>query len=65
MASTQNIQTFQIVGVDEADVAKRKIAFVAPIAMALTGHKAGQIVTLTLGKELRKLKIIAIKYESK
>lgn len=63
ISSSQNFQTFQIVGVDEADVAKRKIAFVAPIAKALTGHQVGQVVTLKMGKDLRELKIVAINYE--
>jgi transcription elongation factor GreB len=55
-------QTFQIVGVDEADIAKRKIAFVAPIAMALTGRKVGEIVPLKLGAESRALEVVKIQY---
>lgn len=55
-------QTFQIVGVDEADVAKRKIAFVAPIAVALTGHKVGDVVPFIMGGESRKLEVVEIKY---
>lgn len=54
--------TFQIVGVDEGDVKKQKIAFVAPIAAAITGKKIGDVATLKLGKELRKLKIVSIQY---
>lgn len=56
-------QTFQIVGVDEADIAKRKIAFVAPIARGLTGHKVGDKVPFVLGKEERELEIISITYQ--
>ncbi|MCZ4319686.1 GreA/GreB family elongation factor [Aequorivita viscosa] len=55
-------QTFQIVGVDEADIAERKIAFVAPIAVALTGHKIGEIVPFKLGAETRALEIVNIQY---
>ncbi|SRX54851.1 GreA/GreB family elongation factor [Aequorivita sp. CIP111184] len=55
-------QTFQIVGVDEADVAQRKIAFVAPIAVALTGHKVSDEVPFQLGGNAKKLKIVSIAY---
>ncbi len=55
--------TFQIVGVDEADVAKQKIAFVAPIAVALTGHTTGDVVSFNMGGELRKLEVLNIQYD--
>lgn len=55
--------TFQIVGVDEADVAKQKIAFVAPIAVALTGHTIGDVVSFNMGGELRKLEVLNIQYD--
>ncbi|TDN85904.1 transcription elongation factor GreB [Salegentibacter sp. 24] len=57
-----NIQKFQIVGVDEADVKKQKIAFVAPIAKAVTGKKLGEKVDFKLGEETRKLEILKISY---
>ncbi|MBK5214464.1 MAG: GreA/GreB family elongation factor [Flavobacteriaceae bacterium] len=62
ITSSPTPQTFQIVGVDEADVANRKIAFVAPIAVALTGHKAGDVVEFKMGAESRKLEIVGIRY---
>lgn len=40
-AATQKIQTFQIVGVDEADIAKGKISFISPLARALLHKKIG------------------------
>ncbi len=55
-------QTFQIVGVDEADISKRKIAFVAPIAVALTGQSIGNMVSFNMGGESRKLEVVAIQY---
>lgn len=55
-------QQFQIVGIDEADVKKQKIAFVAPIARAITGKKMGEVVDFALGEELRKLEIKEITY---
>lgn len=56
------IQKFQIVGVDEANIKNKKIAFVAPIARAITGKKVGETADFRLGDELRKLKIIKIFY---
>ena len=41
-----NIQIFQIVGVDEADVAKGKISYISPLAKALINKKAGDRITL-------------------
>ena len=38
---TNRIKTFQIVGVDEADVSKGKISFISPLAKALTNKKIG------------------------
>lgn len=55
-------QTFQIVGVDEANVKTRKIAFLAPLARALTGKKTGETVTIQLGGKLQELKITQISY---
>ncbi|MBZ9629880.1 GreA/GreB family elongation factor [Salegentibacter sp. LM13S] len=57
-----NTQKFQIVGVDEADVKKQKIAFVAPIAKAVTGKKVGDKIDFKLGEETRKLEILKIAY---
>ena len=44
--ATKNIQTFQIVGVDEADISKGKISFISPIARVLINKKTGDKVTL-------------------
>lgn len=55
-------QDFQIVGVDEADIKKKKIAFVAPIARAVTGKKVGDTAELKLGGETRKMKVLKVEY---
>ncbi|WP_298953608.1 transcription elongation factor GreA [uncultured Methylobacterium sp.] len=39
-------QTFRIVGEDEADPARGTLAYVAPLAVALTGKQAGDTVTV-------------------
>ncbi len=62
IATSPSPQTFQIVGVDEADVPQRKIAFVAPIATALTGHKVGDVVPFQLEGNTRQLEIVSIMY---
>ncbi|HKJ48317.1 MAG TPA: GreA/GreB family elongation factor [Christiangramia sp.] len=55
-------QKFQIVGVDEANIKNKKIAFVAPIAKAITGKKVGEETDFKLGNEIRRLKILKISY---
>ncbi len=57
-----NLQEVQIVGVDEADVKLKKIAFVAPIVRAITGKKAGEKAEFKLGNETRELEIKKIIY---
>ncbi len=55
-------QSFQIVGVDEADVKLGKIAFVSPMARAVTGLTVGEMAHLKLGDEVRELEVMAIAY---
>ncbi|MDD4755922.1 MAG: GreA/GreB family elongation factor [Prolixibacteraceae bacterium] len=43
---TKKIQTFQIVGVDEADISKGKISFISPLAKLLINKRIGDKVTL-------------------
>lgn len=54
--------SFQIVGVDEAEVKQQKIAFIAPIARALTGKKVGETADFKRANSLQKLHILAITY---
>lgn len=56
-------QQFQIVGVDEADLAKGKIAFVAPIARLLMRKKVGDKAILKLANGNRVFKIVGITYD--
>jgi transcription elongation factor GreB len=56
-------QVFSIVGVDEADIQQRKIAFLAPLARALTGKKAGETARVQMGGAMQELEIINIRYE--
>lgn len=56
------VQEFQIVGVDEANIKKQKIAFVAPLVSAIIGAKVNENVSFSLGGEVRKLEILSITY---
>ena len=53
-------QTFQIVGVDEANVKEKKIAFTAPIAKAITGLWAGETADFRIGGKAEKLEVVKI-----
>ena len=55
-------RTFTIVGVDEADVAAGKVAFVAPIARAVLGAGRGQTATLMLGPPEEVVEVAHIAY---
>ena len=56
------IQTFQIVGVDEADIAKGKISFISPLAKAMINKKSGDKITLKLYRGETVFKIVEIDY---
>jgi transcription elongation factor GreB len=53
----------QIVGVDEADPAAGAIAFVAPLARALLGHRAGDLVTVRVPAGDEELEVLAVAYD--
>lgn len=55
-------QTFQIVGVDEANISKGKIAFITPLAKALMHKKVGETAILDLGSRKSIFEILDIKY---
>ncbi|UPS90306.1 GreA/GreB family elongation factor [Bizionia sp. M204] len=64
IGSAKTFQKYQIVGVDEADIAKGKISFISPIARLLTDKKVGEKAILKLVKEDRVFEIMDISYES-
>ena len=57
-----NIQSFQIVGVDEANIARGKISFISPLAKALINKKTGDKVTLKRDREYIIYEIMDISY---
>ena len=60
--SENKSQTFQIVGVDEANVSKGKISFTTPLAKALMLKKVGEKASLKLADRENILEILEIKY---
>lgn len=52
-----------IVGVDEADPAHGRIAFLAPLARALTGLRVGDSGTLRTANGEEALEVVAIEYD--
>jgi transcription elongation factor GreB len=59
---TRNIQRFQIVGVDEADIQQGKIPFISPFSRVLVNKKVGDKVVLKqAGKDIV-FEIIEISY---
>jgi transcription elongation factor GreB len=55
----------EIVGVDEADAANERVAFVAPIARAILGCEVGETASVHTPRGEELLQIIAIAYPSK
>lgn len=55
-------QTFQIVGVDEANIAQKKISFITPLAKALMHKKVGEQAILNLGERKSVFEILKIEY---
>ena len=56
------IQTFQITGVDEADISKGKISFLSPLARLLINKKSGDIVVLKTAREDINYEVLEITY---
>jgi len=54
---------FQIVGEDEADIARQKVSYVSPVAKALLGRKAGDSTVWQRPAGPLQLDILTIEYE--
>lgn len=54
------VRKFTIVGVDEADVKKGKIAFIAPIAKAVSGKKEKDLVSFQIGGDVEELEVMSV-----
>jgi transcription elongation factor GreB len=62
-AESGSERSFQIVGVDEADVANHRVAFVAPLARALLGKRVGDVATLRTPRGDEELEVVTIHYD--
>lgn len=62
IGTDKKLHKYQIVGVDEADISKNKISFIAPIARAVTDKKVGEKAVLKLEKGERIFEVVAIDY---
>jgi transcription elongation factor GreA len=60
---TEEEATYQIVGVDEADVKSGKISIMSPLARALIGKKTGDIVTVHSPKGEKEYEVLSFKYQ--
>lgn len=59
---TDEKSTYQIVGLDEADVKKGMISVMSPLARALIGKKPGDVVTVQSPKGDREYEIVSLKF---
>jgi transcription elongation factor GreA len=55
--------TWQIVGEDEADIKKNRISISSPIARALIGKEAGEVVDVQTPGGVKRYEIIDVRYE--
>lgn len=59
---TEEPMTYQIVGVDEADVKKGMISIISPLARAMIGKKNGDLITVQSPKGDKEYEVISFKY---
>ncbi|HEY8606339.1 MAG TPA: transcription elongation factor GreA [Noviherbaspirillum sp.] len=61
LESSQNV-TYQIVGEDEADLKEQKVSITSPIARALIGKYAGDVVEVNAPSGIREYEILEVRY---
>jgi transcription elongation factor GreB len=54
---------YRIVGVDEADPARGQLSWIAPLARALLGHRAGEEAVLKLPDRAERVQIIKVEFK--
>jgi len=54
--------TYQIVGIDEADLKENKVSVTSPIARALIGKYAGDVVEVQAPSGPREYEILEVRY---
>lgn len=58
-----NEQTWQIVGVDEADAGSGRISWISPLARALLKAREGDVVRFMSPAGLREIEVLEVRYE--
>ena len=61
--NTDQEKTYQIVGVDEADLKHNKISVTSPVARALIGKEEGDEVTLEAPGGTHEFEVLEVRYE--
>jgi transcription elongation factor GreA len=61
LESSQKV-TYQIVGEDEADLKKLKVSITSPIARALIGKYAGDVVEVNAPSGIREYQVLEVRY---
>jgi transcription elongation factor GreA len=61
LESSQKV-TYQIVGEDEADLKKLKVSITSPIARALIGKYAGDVVEVNAPSGIREYEVLEVRY---
>jgi transcription elongation factor GreB len=56
-------RSYEIVGIDEADAAHGRLAFVAPLARELLGKRVGDVVSHRTPRGEEELEVVAITYD--
>lgn len=59
---TDEKYTYQIVGVDEADVKKGMISIISPFARSMIGKKVGDLVTVQSPKGDKEFEVLSFKF---
>ncbi|WP_341644211.1 transcription elongation factor GreB [Thauera sp. SDU_THAU2] len=59
---TDEEQTWQIVGVDEADAAQGRISWIAPLARAVLKARVGDVVRFQSPAGMREIEVVEIRY---
>ncbi len=54
--------TYQIVGVDEADIKEAKVSVTSPIARAMIGKSVGDVVAVEAPSGIREYEILEVRY---
>lgn len=62
-ADSREKKVYQIVGPDESDIKSGKISVVSPIAKALIGKEAGDVIFVTTPKGQKEFEILSVQYK--